>query len=292
MRLGPALAVTALCLLGATSACSDPIATELGRYVWEEDAEWFGGLSAINVDGEGDHATIIGDRGIRLSVRLMRKDGRIVDVELTGTWPLPDDTGAVLSGRGADAEGLALLPDGRACVSFEGRTRVACYASPGAVAQPLPRPDAFRRWPSNGALEALAADGEGNLFAIPERGTEQGAIPIYRWDGTRWTVPFTVKDGWRFRPVGLDVGPDGQLFLLERALTPLGFRARLSRLALADAPRLERDILLVTAPGQHGNLEGLSIWRDPDGRLRATMVADDNFNPLQVTEIVEYRLPE
>jgi len=42
----------------------------------------------------------------------------------------------------------------------------------------------------------------------------------------------------------------------------------------------------------HDNLEGVSVWRDADGALRATLVSDDNFRFLQQTEIVEYLLPD
>lgn len=38
----------------------------------------------------------------------------------------------------------------------------------------------------------------------------------------------------------------------------------------------------------HDNLEGISVWQDPDGRIRLTMISDDNFMVFQRTEIVEY----
>ena len=47
-----------------------------------------------------------------------------------------------------------------------------------------------------------------------------------------------------------------------------------------------------TEPGLHDNLEGLSVWRDPQGRLRATMVSDNNYLFIFRSEIVEYRLPD
>jgi hypothetical protein len=40
----------------------------------------------------------------------------------------------------------------------------------------------------------------------------------------------------------------------------------------------------------HDNLEGLSVWRDDQGVLHATMISDDNFIFVQQTQIVEYRL--
>ena len=59
----------------------------------------------------------------------------------------------------------------------------------------------------------------------------------------------------------------------------------------ADGP-MNEESLLETATGTHDNLEGVAIWRDNQGRLRATMVSDDNFFALQRTELVEYALPD
>lgn len=38
------------------------------------------------------------------------------------------------------------------------------------------------------------------------------------------------------------------------------------------------------------NLEGWSVWEDGDGRLRFTMISDDNNLDIQQTQIVEFRL--
>jgi hypothetical protein len=44
--------------------------------------------------------------------------------------------------------------------------------------------------------------------------------------------------------------------------------------------------------GFHDNLEGVAIWRDTAGHLRATMVADNNFLPFLSSGLVEYQLPD
>ncbi len=54
----------------------------------------------------------------------------------------------------------------------------------------------------------------------------------------------------------------------------------------------DETLLLETASGTYDNLEGVSVWRDAGGRLRATMISDDNFKFFQRTEIVEYALPD
>ena len=52
--------------------------------------------------------------------------------------------------------------------------------------------------------------------------------------------------------------------------------------------RLEvRGVVWRSSHGTHSNLEGLSLWRDGQGRLIASMVSDDNFSPLLPTTLVE-----
>ena len=82
------------------------------------------------------------------------------------------------------------------------------------------------------------------------------------------------------------------MYVLERKFGSVGFRTRLRRFTLSREGLAGGQILLNTALAQHDNLEGLSIWRDAAGALRATMISDDNFLWIQRTEIVEYRLPE
>ena len=50
--------------------------------------------------------------------------------------------------------------------------------------------------------------------------------------------------------------------------------------------------LLTTPAGRFGNLEGMSLWRDGSGRLRATLVSDNNFWPVMRTQLVEFALAE
>jgi hypothetical protein len=52
------------------------------------------------------------------------------------------------------------------------------------------------------------------------------------------------------------------------------------------------EVLIETAPGAFGNLEGLSVWRDAGGSLRLTLVADDNFLFLLGTDVVEFTVPD
>ena len=69
--------------------------------------------------------------------------------------------------------------------------------------------------------------------------------------------------------VGADFDDKGQLYLLERAVSPLGFRSRVRRFDL-NAPDLGETQLMISGPGRFDNLEALSVWRDPEGCLLYT----------------------
>jgi hypothetical protein len=91
--------------------------------------------------------------------------------------------------------------------------------------------------------------------------------------------------------VGADFGPDGLFYILERTVSPLGFRSRVRRFDL-NVQGLDEQVLLSTLPSKHGNLEGISVWRDSAGQTRVTMVSDNNFLSVLRSEIVEYSLQE
>jgi hypothetical protein len=74
------------------------------------------------------------------------------------------------------------------------------------------------------------------------------------------------------------------LYVLERDFTGFSFLNRVRRVDLENG--VSDTVLL--AGGQFGNLEGISIWTTPSGGMMITMVADNNYNALLQTEIVEY----
>lgn len=250
----------------------------------------WGGLSGLEVDADGEGFVAISDRGVVFSGRLDRREGALVGVEALQAEPLRDEAGRPLRGEPADAEGLALTPGGALLVSFEGANRILRYERPGAEAKAVPAPRDFAALQKNSGLEALALSPEGWLAAIPERsGDEARPFPVHlRAPGGAWSEaalerepPFLVTDA--------AFGPDGRLYVLERDFSLLGwFRARLRAAAFADG-RMGEAETLATLSGVD-NLEGLSLWRDPQGVTRLVLVSDDNFNPLQDTLILEFAL--
>lgn len=265
----------------------------IGSYTWRAKPDWFGGFSGIEVSDDGTTMTVLSDRSTLARARILRDGGAISGIELQSAQRLRSSKGKYLMGRIMDSEGLAMAPDGSLYISFEGVSRVVHHRRDDSHARVLPRPKGFRSLHLNKALEALAIDARGRLYTLPENAPNaKGEIPVWRWDGARWSQPFSLPRRGGFLPVGADFGPDGRFYLLERNFVFIGFRSRLRRWDITDQGAQNEVTLLETGTGLHDNLEGVSVWRDPAGYLRATMISDDNFKSLQRTELVEYTLPE
>ncbi|AXT27906.1 esterase-like activity of phytase family protein [Ruegeria sp. AD91A] len=284
---------TALFLASAALGVDVKTATHQGSFAWRHQADWFGGFSALHISDNGQQMMALSDRARLVTARIERLDGEITGLRILGHWPVLSSNGHIMSGGVGDSEGIAAALDGGFYISFEGVHRVAHYSAPGTKARVLPRPQAFQDLADNGSFEGLAIDGRGRLYTLPETNrTARGDIPVYRWNGQTWSTPFVLPQrGW-FKPVAADFGPDGRFYVLERSLSVIGFRSRLRRWDLAGNVPNAEETLFETGAGAHDNLEGLSIWRDDNGHLRATMISDDNFLALQRTELVEYLLPD
>lgn len=252
----------------------------------------FGGFSGLWTDGR--ELVAVSDRGRLLRARIRREGWRPVALEAVRLTPLADRRGKPVVLFRSDAEGLTRLPDGTLAVSFERMHRVRLYDTAAkGPARALPAHGRFRALRGNRGLEALAADADGTLYAIPEEPLPGAdAFPVYRFRDGRWDAQLSIPRRGRFLAVGADIGPDGRFYLLERDFTPLkGFATRIRSFKFGSAGLSDEQILLATPFGTHDNLEGISLWRAPDG-IRITLISDDNFRFFQRSEIVEYRLSE
>lgn len=291
--------IAAFCLVSAIAAWSvqsfsapqPATAHMLDRYIWSRPDPWFGGFSGIELSPDGKSFHAVTDRAHIVTGRIHRSDGKIQNISLTSANLLKNDAGEDVTGNLHDSEGLAILPNGRIVVSFEFVQRVWIYDTPWDKAHWASYSKAWRAFATNAGIEALAVDDTGTVFAVPEG--RRTFAPVYRWrHGEKWQQPFSYPLRGSFRPVGADFGPDGKLYVLERSVSPFGFRSRVRQFDVSPKG-FENDVVLFSAlPGKHDNLEGIALWQDEQDRIRITLISDDNFRAFQRTEVVDYVIQE
>ena len=278
------LFLLALLPLSALAGSLEPA----GRFTWKLDLENFGGFSGIEVFSDSSFLAV-SDRGHFFTGKFLREDGKITSVDFDTHTPILDSHGNPVSKKNIDAEGLAVDIEGKLYVSFESNHRIMMHTTTLTPAIFVDKHPDFRGLQVNSGLEALAIDGDGVIYTIPERsGKLNRPFPLYRYDG-EWTIPLSIPRREDFLIAGADFGPDGRFYVLERDFTWFGgFLTRIRRFTIADDTLLDEEVLLETQAGHFDNMEGISVWQDDSGTTRLTLISDDNFNLLQNTQIAEY----
>jgi hypothetical protein len=279
----------ALCgALWAVSACAAPKLILDSVIVLQMADPRFGGFSSLEVAADGMSFIATSDRGALLQGDILREKGRMVGVANLRLRDITDRHGHPLTGYQTDAEGLAVSATGEVYMSFEGNHRVMMQRNMDArPVQVNPHPD-FQTLIPNSGLEALATDGAGGLYAIPERsGGETRPFPVYHFAGGTWTRAWAIPRSDGFLVSGADFFA-GKLYVLERRFGSIwGFATRVRRFAPGDS---HGEVLLETAPGSLDNMEGIALWQPEGGAPRVMLIADDNFMFLQKNQLAEFVL--
>lgn len=250
-----------------------------------------GGINDFSgiASSDGAEVLLLSDHGFIVSGRLERGYAQqITGFQIRQVAPLLNEAGQPLTGSLHDSEGIAVGRDGRIYVSFEQHNRVLAYARLGGPAEPMGEHIDFERMRAGRGMEALAIDHDGTIYAIPERPARATyGFPSYRWRTGEWTGSFRLPMDGVFLPVGADFGPDGQIYVLEREHGTSGFRSQVRRFAIRGRAISEPQLVMRSDYGQFGDLEGLSVFRDWNGRTRLLMVADDERGTWGNSEIVD-----
>ena len=260
----------------------------LGAFAIRSEHPMVGGLSAVEITDDGAGLVALSDRGALIRGQISRDAaGRVVALALAEPELLNARNGDRGGRATRDSEGLAIADDGRMFLSFEGDHRVVLHHAHGDTV--LPAAPGFAVLQPNASLEALAVDAQGTLYTLPERsGDWDTDFPLFRYANGTWDESWTIPREGRFLPVGADFDDQDRFYLLERDFSILfGFAGRIRRFEVTADGMAGGDTIWQSPHGGFSNLEGLSVWRDGQDRLVASMVSDDNFSPILPTELVE-----
>lgn len=247
------------------------------------------GLSDIAVLS-GDRLVAVTDEGDAFEARLvLDASGRLSDVRDGRLSRLVDRDGQPLRGkRRADAEGLAVMPNGDRLVSFEREHRIWLY--PGGDGRPVPVAAPAAAFPENEGIEAMVpyAPAGPNAYLA---GSEGGNVWLCSTQTGCKSTTLGAMVPAGFALTGMAAYDDaGSLVLLERAYdVKRGARAMVRVLGprAADMPRVLAE-LPIEAPLTRDNFEGVAAVRQSSGRVRLYLMSDDNFSAKQHTYLLAF----
>lgn len=257
----------------------------------------FGGYSGLALIDNGKAILSISDRGHWMVAELVHDDGVLVGIGRVKTGLLPDGKKTSNIGRG-DAEGLALFGD-HIYVPFEGQNSILRFeAGPAmftSVGSALPVPKEFSDAPRNNGVEALAAYGPGQLFALGERPWPDDPDFLRGWliDDDRNFKGFKYPRSGSFRPSDATFVEGDGIYVLERKYSGRqGPAMRIVR--LNDATPSAANIMQLTElavagrPLRLDNMEGLAGYVRDDGATVLYVISDNNFSDSQRTLLLQF----
>lgn len=260
---------------------------------WSEDDDDFGGFSGLVVTDGGKVLWAASDTGTLWRAEVERgTDGRIAAIRANWHDRFRDNKGKKVSGFTEDAEALAPRPDGGFFVAYESYARITGLHPPDMKPEALHDFDRFKPYWDNASFEGLARLPDGRLLAVVEtRDDAAGGYPTFLGKDGVWQSGPTLRTAPDFGASDATVDAEGRLWLLERRLTWLAeFEVRVSTCPVVLNGASECTPVMTVPAGTLGNMEGMSIWHDPEGREILTLISDDNFNPLSSTAVAEYEI--
>ena len=253
----------------------------------------YGGFSGIVTQNEGSEALVVTDKSFFFVLALQRdKEDSLTGYSVVRKGQILSSKGERLNGRNTDSESIVVDENNNYYISFESNHRIMMHAEVGGKGVFMPKHPMFRKLSVNKGIEALAIDADNRLIAIPEKpplGISD--IPIFRLQNDKWEIIKHVKINDNFLVTDAEILPEGLLLVLERKFSwTQGFKTRFRLISLDKFDNTEPITVFTSTANQFDNLEGLALWRDKKGEMRILTVSDDNFHPLQQSEIREFFL--
>jgi hypothetical protein len=279
-----------------------PLESRGGIVLTSSDSR-LGGFSSLRLTEAGQRITFVSDEGNWFTARLVHDDrGFLQGLAEAEMGPLLGlDDKPLLEKTAADAESLAVLPDGDMVVGFEHQHRLWRYPVTGGRPEghptPLPLPPGLSGAPANGGVEAMVATAKGRLIALTEYWIVDGLIRGFT-DGPPVWRSFGYRFEGAYRPSDMARLPDGDLMVLERAYNPdrgiVGVRLQHVpiRQVKGGARVTSTTVAELGPPLTVDNFEGIDAVPGKAGETLLYLVSDDNFRTGdQRTLLLMFALP-
>ena len=253
----------------------------------------YGGFSGLIIQDEGSEALILTDKSFFFVLKLQRNDDdNLMGYSLIRKGRILSSKGEHLNGRNTDSESIVIGENSNYYISFESNHRIMMHTKIEGKGVFIPKHPMFRKLSVNKGIEALAIDNEDRLIAIPEKPPlGLSDIPIFRLQNNKWEIIKYLKIMDDFLVTDAEFLPDGLLLILERKFSwTQGFKTRFRLISLNNFDNRKPITVFTSTANQFDNLEGMALWKDKKGAIRILTVSDDNFHPLQQSEIREFFL--
>jgi hypothetical protein len=264
----------------------------------------FGGLSAIRLMPDLSRFISLSDHGRWLQGRIVYDGSRPVAIDNAVMAPMLGPDGEPLAARGwHDTESIA-DDNGTLYVGIERVNQIVRfdYGKDGlrAHGEPIPVPKGIKTLPSNLGLESLVFVPRdkplgGTLIAISERGLDPEGNILGFLIGGPTPGTFAVRRSSKLDISDASLLPNGDLLILERSVSwPEGLLVQIRRIAIVDIkPGAVVDgtsIFNADLSNEIDNFEGLDVKETAGGETILTLISDNNFLPVQRTELLQFKL--
>ena len=253
----------------------------------------YGGFSGIVTQNGGSEALVITDKSFFFVLELQRDENDILTgYSVVRKGQILSSKGEKLTGRNTDSESIVIDANNNYFISFESNHRIMMHAEVGGKGSFVPKHPLFRKLYVNKGIETLAIDNDNRLIAIPEKPPSGiSNIPIFRLQNNKWEIIKYIEIKDSFLVTDAVVLPQGLLLILERKFSwTQGFKTRFRLISLDKFDNRAPITVFTSTANQFDNLEGMALWKDKKGAVRILTVSDDNFHPLQQSELREFFL--
>ncbi|MEO1043209.1 MAG: esterase-like activity of phytase family protein [Pseudomonadota bacterium] len=261
----------------------------------------FGGFSGMVLDQETGNLLLLADNGRIRELNLsLTESGEVTGVTGGASHSILDESGRALAKRNGDTEALTPWRGGYLVTRERVHDALLIERQGGdfVITETIADLSGGAALSNNGGYEAAAAIGNDQAIFISEGTLRSGEAMITFFDGAG------LIDRGLYQPADdfavTDIFADelgGRLFAVERAFSPsLGPRTRLTVAPLESAMD---DNTATLVPAELGsltlaegtdNMEGLAYYRSSDGGENLMIISDDNFNSIQRTVLMTFRL--